>query len=115
NPLTFISSFTSNLLPPGWTVTETTRLDINNNLWIGNLLSTTTFNAIGTNVQAAAGFTGPGPYSVTQEYTITASGAGSANSTIDLSTPESSAILLLGAGLVGLGLLLKRNTLLNRG
>src|SRR5215475_16092524 len=43
-----VSSFTSNLLPAGWTVTEATFLSPANALFSGNPLDANTFSAIGT-------------------------------------------------------------------
>lgn len=98
--LTFISSLTSNLLPAGWTVTQSTFLDSGNGLFGGTLLSSHTFNAAGAFTGVAAGDTGPGLYSVTQLYTIVANSAG----TLALSTMSISAVPgpMVGAGLPGL-------------
>ena len=86
----WISSFTSNSLPTGWSVREQTFI-----------------NAIGTNVAAAIAASGNN-YSVTHLYTIVATGAGSALSTITLSTPLPGALPLFATGLLGLWALRRR-------
>jgi hypothetical protein len=109
--LPFTSSFTSNLLPSGWTLTESTFVSSANALYSGTPLSSANFSAIGTNVQTASAATGAGPYSVTEEFVIRATGAGDANNTIDLSatpTPEPTVLVVLGCGLLGLGVLKRR-------
>jgi hypothetical protein len=111
--LPFTSSFTSNLLPAGWTLTESTFLSSSNALFAGAPLSSANFNAIGTNVQTANAATGPGPYSVTEEFIVTANGAGDANNTIDLSappvaTPEPSALACLALGILSLAAFYRR-------
>jgi hypothetical protein len=103
----WISSFTSNSLPGGWTVREQTFLDTANGLYTttpgGTVfqLGNTLFNAIGTSVAAAIAASGNN-YSVTHLYTIIATGAGSALSTITLSTPIPGALPLFATGLLGL-------------
>jgi hypothetical protein len=98
----WISSFTSNSLPSGWTVREQTFIDTANGLFtitgptvtqLGNVL----FNAIGTNVAAALAASGNN-YSLTHLYTIVASGTGTSLSTIALAVPGP----IAGAGLPGL-------------
>jgi hypothetical protein len=64
-------------------------------------LGNTIFNAIGTSVAAAVAASGNN-YSVTHLYTIVATGAGSALSTITLSTPLPGALGLFATGLLGL-------------
>ena len=107
----FTSSFTSNVLPAGWSVLEQTFVDNANGLWSGVLLSQFTFNAIGTNVQAAL-FAADNLFSVTHKYTITANAlAGLANSTINLAfseVPLPGALPLFAGGLVGLWALMRR-------
>ena len=70
-------------------------------------LGNTLFNAIGTSVAAALAPSGNN-YSVTHLYTIVATGAGSALSTITLSTPIPGALPLFAAGLLGLWALGRR-------
>jgi len=101
------SSFTSNLLPTGWTVTEKTYLD-NANTAFGTAiqLGSAVFNAIGTSVSSIL-VPSDNEYSVTHLYTIVATGAGTALSTINLSTPIPGALPLFATGLLGL-LVLRR-------
>jgi hypothetical protein len=97
------SSFTSNSLPAGWSVREQTFLDTANGLFaitgptvtpLGNVL----FNAIGTNVQTAFALCGAS-CSITEVYTITATGTGSALSTITVTGVPGP---IAGAGVPGL-------------
>ena len=102
----WISSFTSNSLPTGWSVREQTFIDTANGLFTTTgatvtQLGNTLFNAIGTSVAAAIAASGNN-YSVTHLYTIVATGTGSALSTITLATPLPGALGLFAAGLLGL-------------
>ena len=102
----WISSFTSNSLPAGWSVREQTFIDTANGLFTTTgatvtQLGNTLFNAIGTSVAAALAPSGNN-YSVTHLYTIVATGAGSALSTITLATPIPGAVPLFATGLLGL-------------
>jgi len=103
----WISSFTSNSLPDGWSVREQTFLDTANGLYTVTPGGTVTqlgsqlFTAIGTSVAAAIAASGNN-YSVTHLYTIIATSAGSALSTITLSTPLPGALPLFATGLLGL-------------
>jgi hypothetical protein len=109
--LSLISSFTSNVLNGSITsVTETTFISSTNALYAGAGLSSTVFSAIGTNVQTASGNTGAGTYSITEEFTIVATGSGNTNSSIDVSsaTPIPAALPLFAGGLGVLGLLARR-------
>lgn len=120
----FLSSFTSNSLPSGWSVTEATYVnncaaplpsacgtypssDVFNTT---NLLSSTTFTAAGA---SSSGVISPiklqSDYAITEVFTITATGAGSTNDTIDLvATPLPGALPLFAGGLGVLGLLARR-------
>jgi hypothetical protein len=102
----WISSFTSNSLPTGWSVREQTFIDTANGLFTTTgatvtQLGNTLFNAIGTSVAAALAPSGNN-YSVTHLYTIVATGTGSALSTITLATPLPGALPLFATGLLGL-------------
>jgi hypothetical protein len=98
----WISTFTSNSLPTGWLVTEQTFLDPNNGLFTTPIqLGSAVFNAIGTSVASALAASGNN-YSVTHLYTIVATGAGLALSTINLQTPIPGALPLFATGLLGL-------------
>lgn len=108
----FFSGLTTNLLTGAITsVTETTSLQLNNTVPgpfvpIGTILDTATFT---TSLQTQSAHflidPGAGPYSLTERYIINATGAGSANLTIDLQAlqpvPEPSTMMLMGSGLVG--------------
>ena len=100
----FLSAFTSNLLPAGWTVQERTYVSTTNQVFTGTALGDFTFNAIGTNSQTNLIGSGAGPYSVTERYTLVATGNGNSLSTITLSAvPEAStwALMIGGFGLAG--------------
>lgn len=111
-PASFFSSLTENSLTGPLTVTESTYVDAGNGLYaLTTPLASTTFTAIGTdtvNTAAPAGLTTP--FSLTAVYTITATGSGSANSTINVTAAEPGSIALLGLVLLG-GLLVERKKL----
>jgi hypothetical protein len=111
----FLSSLTTNLLFGSVTsVTETTTIQTDNStpgptVALGDVLDTATFTASNqTNLATTIAATGAGPYSLTEQYVITATGTGTggANLTIDLtaeSVPEPASLALLGAGLLTRG------------
>ena len=107
----FLSSFTSNLIPAGWRVKETTYYSSSDALYSGTLLASHLFSS----ASAAVNFVDPalvgaGPYSLTEVYTIAAkAGGGTTNNTIDLTpVPEPSTLAVLGAGLLALAFLRRR-------
>ena len=79
----------------------------------GTLLASQTFTGLGTSSSVNSTPSLSGPYDETVEYTITTTGAGSVNDSIQIasapvSTPEPSTLLLVGLGLGGLLLFGKR-------
>jgi hypothetical protein len=101
---TFKSSLTENVLSGGWSVVESTFLNLDNSKY-GTLtqLGSQSFNTIGTSVQFAAPPVA-GTFSVTELYHITAVGTGNAQSTIDVSgvpEPATWGLMILGFGGVG--------------
>ena len=100
----FLSSFTSNALTSGWTVTESTFYSDGNALFGGTLLSSASFSVAGASpATAVASLTSP--FSITEEFTIASNmTAGQANDTIDVSAvPEASTWAMMVVGFAGLG------------
>jgi hypothetical protein len=103
-----LSTFTTNTLPTSWSVRQRTYIDTGNvQFGTSQLLGDVLF-AGGPGLQTASqvdGFVGgAGPYSVTERYTITAVGAGSNNSTIEMNVvpePATWALMILGFGSAG--------------
>jgi hypothetical protein len=109
-PLSFFSSFTSNALPAGWTVTQSTFVSTANALYTGALLSSHLFTHTDTfeETKAFAGG-GAGPYSVTTRYTLTAPTRGNALSTVAIAgVPEPGTWALMITGFGGAGAMLRR-------
>jgi hypothetical protein len=110
----FLSGFTVNTLSAGWTVLETTLVSSTNALFAGTTLSSAMFNSS----DVPGGATGlnsasvTGPYSVTEEYTITSSAsAGGSTDTMQLSTtplPATLPLFATGLGALGFGAWRKR-------
>ena len=74
HPATFDTYVTSNFLASGWSVTEQTWLDPNNNINTGSSLGTGTFGPSITSMTDhfnSLTATGAGPYSITTEYLVT--------------------------------------------
>jgi hypothetical protein len=111
-----ISSFAVNDLEGSISsVTEQTFYDAGNGLYTTTTpLSSATFAAIGTASPAGVAETLAAPFSVTEEYTITAigGGTGNANVTIDLkdAVPEPATLTILASGLLGFGWLGRRRS-----
>jgi len=110
-PFHFLSTFTSNVLPAGWTITEATYVSTANSLYTGALLSSHAFSTIGTFVHAND-FAGgqEGSYSVTTRYSVNAPNAGSSFSTISIhdgTVPEPGTWALMIMGFGGAGAMLR--------
>ncbi len=101
--LGFLSSFTTNEVDPGLTVTETTYVDPGDTAFATtDMLDSATFSSIGTDVLTNVA-TLPSAYSETEIFRITATGAGSTNDTIEIDpVPEPGSFAILGVGLLGL-------------
>lgn len=108
--LGLLSSFTTNAVPTGWTISENTYLNASNSVFgTTTALGSASFTSIGTLVSGGTFNTGSGPYSLTELYTVVATGAGEVNSTIDISnTPLPAALPLFAGGLGIMGLLARR-------
>lgn len=104
----WISGFTTNLLPTStWTITEKTWLDpldaaFGTTILLGSAVLTSSLTTAGNIVGANAGL---GPYSLTEEFIINATGAGASTNTISAvsTTPLPAALPLFAGGLGVLG------------
>ena len=103
------SSFTSNTLTTGWSLTEQSYFSASNQIFGGTLLSAYTFMPPGLGTFSAnAAAAGAGPYSVTQRYTITAPSSGQSLATISMAAvPEASTWALMIMGFGGVGVMLR--------
>lgn len=107
----FSSSFAVNVLPKKWTVTTRTYANADNALWGigGALLSSHTFGGVGVYEDIGGAALGPGLYSVTARYTITAPTRGEALANASIAAvPEPGAWALMITGFGAVGSLLRR-------
>jgi hypothetical protein len=92
-----------NNLPSGWTVTESI---LYNSALVAGL--TNTFSTTGTATPGGS-INASGTYTLTERYVITATGAGTTNDTVTLSsTPLPAALPMMAGGLGVLGLFARR-------
>jgi hypothetical protein len=120
----YLSGFTTNLLPVGWTVQERTYINVGNNFVsgsggaatfnianIGSLIGNVTFigaPGLQTAAQTSGSPSTSGPYTVVERYTLVATGNGNANSTITVqAVPEPGTWALMIMGFGGAGAMLR--------
>jgi hypothetical protein len=113
-PAHFASSFTTNVLPAGWSMTTSTYANDDNALWGigGTLLSTKTFSDIGFFVHVGDA-TLAAPYSITARYTIVAPTHGESLANISVAgipEPGAWALMIMGFGMAGAILRRRRAT-----
>jgi hypothetical protein len=101
----FLSTFGSNSITGGGTLTEQTFLDTGNGVFTTvTPLGSQTFTGGGFVPQIANLGTVPGTFSITEVYTLNLSGPGSFNANIDVSAvPEASTWAMLILGFLGVG------------
>lgn len=102
----WLSTFTSNVLPADWSVTESTYLDPADVAYaLTDELASNVFTTVGADSIGSVLDPGAGPYSLTEVFTISSDGPSltGANSTIDLAAVPLPAALPLFIG--GLGVL----------
>jgi hypothetical protein len=104
------NGFTENLLPAGWTVTETTYYSASNALYGGTQIASHAFVSNEAVTVPTAQLAITGPFSLTHRYTIGAASLGTTLSTITLADPPAVpepatwALMLGGFGLAGTAL-----------
>jgi hypothetical protein len=101
----FLSKFSNNPGSSGLTVTESTYADAGNAAFgTTQSLSSATFTGLSTSESGATATGLSNPYSLTEVFTISASGAGQAQSTINISAvPEPSTWAMMILGFLGIG------------
>lgn len=100
------SSFTSNELPAGWTVSEATYYDPSDSAFgTTDLVGSTTFSSIGVDTTGYTSVPYSGYFSMTELYTITSTGSGTTLDTISAYVPEPGSLGILGLGLSAIGAL----------